>query len=74
MSRHHITRRTIRLYAIFASVTAALGIGIALSADPWPSHDRVAAAASAPAAQPRQVTAPQAVYTDAQPVIRTGSS
>jgi hypothetical protein len=61
MSRHRTTRRTIRLYAIFASVTAALGIGVALGADPWPSRDRAAAPASAG-------------YTDAQPIIRTGSS
>jgi hypothetical protein len=74
MSRHHITRRTIRLYAIFASVTVALGIGIALSADPWPSQNRAAAAASAPAAQTRQADTPQAAYTDAAPITRTGSS
>jgi hypothetical protein len=74
MSRHHITRRTIRLYAVFASVTAALGIGIALSADPWPGHDRAVPTATAPAAQPRQADTPQAAYTDAQPIIRTGSS
>jgi hypothetical protein len=74
MSRHHITRRTIRLYAIFASVTVALGIGIALSADPWPSQNRAAAAASAPAVQTRQADTPQAAYTDAEPITRTGSS
>jgi len=74
MSRHHTTRRIIRLYAIFASVTAALGIGVALSADPWPGQNRAAAAVSAPAAPPDQVTPPQAAYTDAQPIIRTGSS
>jgi hypothetical protein len=74
MSRHHITRRTIRLYAVFASVTAALGIGIALSADPWPGHDRAVPTASATAAQPRQADAPQAAYTDDQPITRTGSS
>lgn len=65
MSRHQTTRRTIRLYAIFASVAAALGIGIALGADPWPGHDHAVAAV----ATPQQ---PDDPYQ--QPVIRTGQS
>ena len=82
MNRHHITRRTIRLYAVFASVTAALGIGVALGADPWPGHDQATAATQSPVGTPRQAQpAPPdpgpAAYvdaSDAQPVIRTGAS
>lgn len=31
------TRRTIRLYVVLGSVLAALGVGVALGADPYPS-------------------------------------
>lgn len=65
MSRHAATRRTIRLYAMFASVAAALGIGIALGADPWPDQQSVAVEQSAAAT-------PESGYD--QPVIRTGQS
>ena len=74
MSRHQTTRRTIRLYAIFASVAAALGIGIALGADPWPGHDHAVASASVPTAQPPQTTPQQPDDPYQQPVIRTGQS
>lgn len=66
MSRHASTRRTIRLYAVFASVAAALGIGMALGADPWPGQQSVAVEQRATA------VTPGSGYD--QPVIRTGQS
>ena len=74
MSRHQTTRRTIRLYAIFASVAAALGIGIALGADPWPGHAPGSAAAPAVAAASPQVNAVDAGNGYDEPDIRTGQS
>ena len=66
MSRHAGTKRTIRLYAAFASVTAALGIGIALGADPWPDQQSV------PVAHTTAALDTDGAYE--QPVIRTGQS
>lgn len=57
-----ITRRTVRLYAFFAAVAAALGIGIALGADHTPHQDDAPVAAAVQ--QPQQ----------AQPSVRTGQS
>ncbi len=74
MSRHQTTRRTIRLYAIFASVAASLGIGIALGADPWPGQDPASAAAPAVAAASPQVNTVDADNGYDQPDIRTGQS
>jgi Na+/H+-dicarboxylate symporter len=74
MSRHKTTRRTIRLYAIFTSVAASLGIGIALGADPWPGQDPASAAAPAVAVASPQVNAVDAGNGYDEPDIRTGQS
>jgi len=41
------TRRTIRVYVALGSVLAALGVGVALGADPYPSPPAAEPAASA---------------------------
>lgn len=42
-----VTRRTIRLYALLGSLLAALGVGVALGADPYPDPPPAPASALA---------------------------